>query len=231
MSPDTLTLLFQILEIVWINILLSGDNAVVIALACRSLPEERRRFGIFFGAGAAVALRLVFTLLVVELLALPFVKIVGGLLLLWIAIKLVVDDEPDKDIKSSSSIWGAVQTIAIADAVMSLDNVVAIAAAAGGSRPLIFFGLALSIPLIVFGSSLLLGIIERFPILVWAGAALLGWVAGELVESDPHLTPWLHNVHPSLPVWFAPAGAALVLLVAGLIRARHASMLGPDRMN
>lgn len=175
----------QALKIIWINILLSGDNAIVIALACRALPPRQRFWGIILGAGAAVLLRVFFTVILQYVLELPWLKLVGGLLLLWIAIKLLVQDEADEaDIESSDNLWGAVRTVAIADIVMSLDNVLAIAAAAKGNTALIIFGLAVSIPLIVAGATLIMALLTRFPILVWAGAALLGWIAGELIVGD-----------------------------------------------
>ena len=179
------TFLLQILQIVWINILLSGDNAVVIALACRTLPARERKWGVILGAGAAVIMRIIFTIMVMEMMEIPYLKLVGGLLLLWIAVKLVIDDNDESNIHAASTIWNAVRTIAVADMVMSLDNVVAIAAAAKGSVPLIAFGLVLSVPLIVFGATLIITVLQRFPLLVWAGAALLGWVAGELIASEP----------------------------------------------
>ncbi len=172
-------------EIVWINILLSGDNAVVIALACRSLPADKRKLGILLGAGAAVGLRIIFTIIIASLLHVPFLKLAGGLLLLWISVKLLLDETEETDVPASFNLWGAVRTIALADMVMSLDNVLAIAAAAHGSMGLIVFGLLLSVPLIVFGANMMIGLLERFPVLVWGGAALLGWVAGELLLSDP----------------------------------------------
>ncbi|MGH6831221.1 MAG: TerC family protein [Methylocella sp.] len=223
MDPVT-TFWLPLLEIIWINILLSGDNAVVIALACRSLPERQRKLGVIFGSGAAVALRVVFTVLVVELLGLPFVKIVGGVLLLWIAIKLAFEEEPEKEIKPANTLWSAIRIIAIADAVMSLDNVIAIAAAAKGSKLLILLGLALSIPLIVFGSTLVLTLLNRFPIFVWAGAALLGWIAGDLIGADLDLAAWLRVRWPGFEVWVGPAGAALVLVIAWLRRRHNAPM-------
>ncbi|CAA0089024.1 Uncharacterised protein [Starkeya nomas] len=175
----------SLLQIIWIDLLLSGDNAVVIALACRSLPEKQRKWGILLGAGAAVGLRILFALAVSFLLGVPFLKVVGAVLLFWIAIKLVLDEGGEgHHVESADSLWKAVRTIAIADAVMSLDNVVAIAAAARGHAELFIFGLLLTIPLIVFGSQLILKLISRFPILVWFGAALLGWIAGEMLVSD-----------------------------------------------
>jgi YjbE family integral membrane protein len=215
MDSGATALLIPLLEIIWINILLSGDNAVVIALACRSLPAHQRRLGIALGSGAAVFLRVVFTFLVVELLALPFVKIVGGALLLWIAIRLV-SEETEEKIEPAKTIWASIRLIVVADAVMSLDNVMAIAAAAKGSSLLILFGLALSIPLIVFGSTLLLSLLNRFPALIWAGAALLGWIAGDLIAADPALAEWLGARAPDLASWAPSAGAVLVCATAWL---------------
>lgn len=177
----------KLVEIIALNIVLSGDNAVVIALACRALSPEQRTKGIALGAGVAVLLRVVFTVLIASLLNAPFLHIVGGALLIWIAVKLIVEDgEQEADgIAASSKLWKAVQTVAIADIVMSLDNVLAIAAVAKDSLPLLVAGLVISIPLIVLGASLITRLLARFPVLVWAGAALLGWVAGEMFESDP----------------------------------------------
>jgi YjbE family integral membrane protein len=212
---DISTLVLQGLQIVWINILLSGDNAVVIALACRGLDPRSRKWGILAGSLAAVTLRIIFTFFVVELLRLPYVKLVSGVLLFWIALQLLMQNSHGKDVKASSSIWGAVRTIAIADAIMSLDNVVAVAAAAKNSVPLIVFGIAVSVPLIVFGSTLVLALLNRFPILIVAGSTLLGWVAGEIMASDPALTVWFGPLPPSLELWAAGAGAAVMLLAAG----------------
>ncbi len=201
----------SVLQIVWIDLLLSGDNAVVIALACRSLPEKQRKLGIWLGAGAAVALRIVFALIVSYLMGLPFLKVVGGLLLFWIAIKLAVgEDEAHGEVESSDTLWKAVKTIAIADAVMSLDNVIAIAAASKGHPELFIFGLLLSIPLIIYGSQIILTMIQRFPIIVWFGAALLGWIAGEMIVSDNAVLGWFKTVMPgwvtSVPVEVNPSG-------------------------
>ena len=216
--------LLQVLEIVWINILLSGDNAVVIALACRALPPRQRKLGVLFGAGAAVALRIIFTVVVVTLLQIPYLKLIGGLLLLWIAVKLLIDETDEASIAESDTVWNAVRTIAIADMVMSLDNVIAIAAAAHGSLWLIIFGLCLSVPLIVFGATLIITLLQRFPLLVWAGAALLGWVAGGLVITDPGLPASVTEAAGhSGEIVAGVAGAAVVLLVAWFIRRRHAA--------
>jgi YjbE family integral membrane protein len=233
----------SVLQIVWIDLLLSGDNAVVIALACRSLPEKQRKIGIWLGAGAAIFLRIVFALVVSYLMGLPFLKVVGGLLLFWIAIKLVVGEEEAHDgIESSDSLWRAVKTIAIADAVMSLDNVIAIAAASRGHPELFIFGLLLSIPLIIYGSQIIMDLLTRFPILIWLGAALLGWIAGEMIVSDVAVLGWFKTVIPSwvvdvpvsvnpqgmgpsaLPHYGAAAiGAAVVIIAGYLIRGRRAA--------
>ena len=167
----------NVLRIIGINIVLSGDNAVVIALACRALPRGQRFLGVVLGAGAAVILRIAFALVVQQMFDLPWLKLGGGLVLLWIAVKLLFGDETDEDsVKSGSNVWEAIRIIAIADIVMSLDNVLAIAAAAGGNMDLIIVGLAISIPLVVFGSTILMWVLSHLPILVWAGSALLGWV-------------------------------------------------------
>jgi YjbE family integral membrane protein len=191
----------SILRIIGINIILSGDNAIVIALACRSLPRRQRVIGIILGAGAAVVLRILFTIIVQQLFDVPWLKLVGGLILLWIAVKLLLGEEASEDsVRSGASVWEAVKIVAIADIVMSLDNVLAIAAAAGGNMNLIIFGLIISIPLVVFGATLLTWLLDRMPILVWAGAALLGWVAGELLATEPILQPYLLPFAESLGV-------------------------------
>jgi YjbE family integral membrane protein len=224
MDPVTTAFWLPLLEIIWINILLSGDNAVVIALACRSLPEGQRTLGIMLGSGVAVALRVVFTVLVVELLGLPFVKIAGGVLLLWIAVRLAGAEEPQKEVRPANTLWSAIRIIAVADAVMSLDNMIAVAAAAKGSKLLILLGLALSIPLLVFGSTLVLALFNRFPVLVWAGAVLLGWIAGNLIGADPDLAAWLRVRWPGFDTWDGPAGAAFVAVIAWLRRRHKAPM-------
>lgn len=212
-----LALALQGLQIVWINVLLSGDNAVVIALACRGLEPRRRRWAILGGSAVAVAMRVVLTFFVVALLALPYVKIASGLLLLWIAFDLLRAHD-DKEVAPAGSIWGAVRTIALADVVMSLDNVVAVAAAARNSLPLIVFGIAVSVPLIVWGSTLILKLLERLPILVVAGAALLGWVAGEMVASDPLWDTLPGDLPPRFELMGSAAGALLILAVAAALR-------------
>jgi YjbE family integral membrane protein len=212
-----------LLEIIWINILLSGDNAVVIALACRSLPKRQQKWGIILGTLPAIVLRIVFAIFVVYLMTVPFLKIVGALLLFWIAIKMLQGDEEDggEDGHGSSNIWGAVRTIVIADAVMSLDNVIAIAAAARGNLPLLVIGLAISMPLIIFGSTLLLKLLTRFPLLVTAGGALLGWIAGEVLVGDPAIEPWI-LAHAHVLETLAPAAGAGFVVAAGMLLKRRA---------
>ncbi len=212
------------LKIVWINILLSGDNAVVIAMACRGLPAHQRYWGMILGAGVAVGLRIVFTGLVASLLLLPYLKIVGGVTLFFIACKLLVPEAPEKDHgEAVEYLWHAVRIVAVADIVMSLDNVIAIAAAAEGNMALLVLGLAISIPLIVAGAALIMALLDRFPILIWAGAALLGWIVGEVIATDPVIegrviqgygVPTAHAVE----YISAAVGAVLVLVVGGLWR-------------
>ena len=178
-------------KIIGVNIVLSGDNAVVIALAARSLPARQQKQAISWGAGAAVVLRIVLTLFAARLLGLPWLKIVGGLLLFWIGIKLLVPEDDDADINASDHLLTAIKTILIADLVMSLDNVIAVAAAAGGSMVLLVLGLAISIPLVIFGATLLVKAMERYPVIITVGAGLIGWVAGEMLVTDLALRPWL----------------------------------------
>jgi len=180
-------------KIIGVNIVLSGDNAVVIALAARSLPAKQQKLAILWGAGAAVILRIILTFFAVALLALPWLKIVGSLLLFWIGIKLLVPEEPGDDVQASDSLMTAIKTILIADLVMSLDNVIAVAAAAGGSFMLLVLGLAISIPLVVFGAALLVKAMERFPVIITLGAALIGMVAGEMIVTDPVVIGWMKD--------------------------------------
>ena len=218
----TSTFFLQLLEIGWINLLLSGDNAVVIALACRALPPAQRRLGVLLGGVAAVALRIVFTIAVVSLLNSPFLKLVGGLLLLWIGVKLIIDETDEASVAESDTVWNAVRTIALADMVMSLDNVIAIAAAARGSIALIIFGLVLSVPLIIFGATLIITLLQRAPALVWAGAGLLGWVAGGLVVTDPAVHALLNGTPLVVDETLAGiAGALIVVGAAWLLRQRR----------
>ena len=182
-------------KIIWINVLLSGDNALVIALACRGLQPKQRLWGMIFGAAAAVILRIIFTGIVATLMGLPYLKLVGGLALLVIAAKLLVPEKEDEGgVDAASHLWAAIQIVVVADIVMSLDNVIAVAAAANGSVPLLILGLAISVPLIVAGAALIMALLTRLPALVWAGAALLGWIAGEVIATDPAVAPLLHRV-------------------------------------
>jgi YjbE family integral membrane protein len=224
-------------QIIWINILLSGDNAVVIALACRSLPPKQRFWGIILGAGAAVVLRILFTVIIAQIMAVPFLKLVGGALLLWIAVKLLVPSEEadESSVKAGDTLMRAVWLVTVADIVMSLDNVIAIAAAAETAAArvdvlhalsikttLIVFGLATSVPLIIAGSALLVALLNRFPILVWFGAALLGWVAGEIMIKDAAVIGWLgEETVERLHLWAAAIGALFVVAVGWVIRRMH----------
>ncbi len=229
--------LFALGQIIWINILLSGDNAVVIALACRSLPPRQMKIGIFLGSGAAILLRIIFTIFIVYLMGIPWLKVAGALLLLWIAVKLLVSEEGEEHaIEARASIWGAVQTIAIADAVMSLDNVIAIASAAD-SYPeakyvLLILGLVISIPLIIAGSALVLKLLKTFPILVWAGAALLGWIAGNIAAEDPAVSHWVEETIPGGKYVLGAIGVVFVLVVGKVmhmrVRARNLAELAAD---
>jgi YjbE family integral membrane protein len=203
-------------KIIWINVLLSGDNALVIALACRGLEPRHRLWGMILGAGAAVILRIIFTGIVATLMELPYLKLVGGLALIVIAAKLLVPEQEDEEgVESASHLWAAVQIVVVADIVMSLDNVIAVAAAANGSVPLLVLGLAISVPLIVAGAALIMALLTRLPILVWAGAALLGWIAGDVIATDP-------AIHPKLDALFAgPFGAKLDSMLASFGAAPH----------
>jgi YjbE family integral membrane protein len=212
-----------LIKIIWINIILSGDNAVVIALAARSLPPQQQKKAVFFGSGAAVVLRIALTVVAAQLLALSYLQIIGGLLLLWIGVQLLGDEEDGEgESKQYGNLMAAVRTILIADLVMSLDNVIAVAAAAKGDMVLLILGLAISIPLVIFGSTLMIKLMDRFPIIVTLGAALIGWVGGETIVSDVALksfaaaNPWIHYVA-------AAAGAAFVIAVGKFLSARSAA--------
>ena len=205
----------DVFKIIVIDLLLSGDNAVVIALACRNLPEAQRRKGILFGVGGAIGLRIVLTFFAVNLLALPYLKLIGALLLLWVGIKLILpEDEHGADsIKADTRLFGAVKTIIIADFVMSLDNVLGVAAAAKGNVSLLVFGLLISIPLIAWSSQLVLKLIDRFPLIIYAGGALLGYVAGEMLVGEAlfaMIVEARHYLH-----WLIPAFFALLVVAFG----------------
>lgn len=199
-------------QIILINIVLSGDNAVVIALACRSLPPKQQKAAILFGSVGAIVLRVVLTFFAVYLLTLPYLKLVGAALLLWIGVGLLKGDDGEENLESHANLAAAIKTIVVADLVMSLDNVIGVAAAAKGNVPLLVFGLVISIPLIIFGSTLILKLMSRFPVIITLGAGLLGWVAGEMALTDPSTAAfveqhhYLHNVLPAL-------GAVVVVAV------------------
>jgi YjbE family integral membrane protein len=205
-------------QIILIDILLSGDNAVVIALACRNLPERQRRLGIIWGVGGAIALRVTLTFFAVSLLTLPWVKLVGAVLLLWIGVKLIApeDDADGHEIEAASNLFGAIRTVIIADFVMSLDNVLAVAAAARDSMFLLVFGLALSIPLMVWASRLILRLMDRYPAIILLGGALLGWIALSMAISDP-LVKGILEPYKIWLGWTAPAFGALLVVAAGKI--------------
>ncbi len=213
-----------VLQIIAIDILLGGDNAIVIALACRRLPEHQRNKGIFWGVFGAIALRVVLIFFALQLLALPFLKIVGALLLLWIGVKLLLPDDEGgghDGIEGSTHLIGAIKTIVVADAVMSLDNVIAVAGAAKGDLGLVVFGIVISIPIIVWGSKFVLKLMDRFPIVITLGAALLGWIAGGMFVGDVVLKPYLEGA----PGWLSYAAAiigAMFVVALGTWLARRA---------
>lgn len=211
------------IQIIGVNIVLSGDNAVVIALAARSLPPQQQKKAIFWGSGAAIAMRIVLTIFAVALLQYPYLKLVGSVLLLWIGIQLLLPEDGEGDIASSDNLMTAIKTILLADLVMSLDNVIGVAAAAKGSMPLLVIGLAISIPLVIFGATMLLKVMERFPIIVTIGGMLLGWVAGEMAVTDPAIRDWVDKTLPVLHYAGPAAGAILVLLVGKLMAKKKES--------
>jgi YjbE family integral membrane protein len=210
-----------LLKIIGVNIILSGDNAVVIALAARSLPARQQKQAIFWGAGAAIVLRIVLTLFAVALLALPWLKLIGSALLLWIGVKLLVPEDDDPGITASDNLMAAIRTILIADLVMSLDNVIAVAAAAGGSTVLLVVGLAISIPLVIFGATLLVKIMDRYPVIVIIGAGLIGFVAGEMAWEDGALIPWT-AAYPANMKYVPAVMCAIFVIVLGQWLARRA---------
>jgi YjbE family integral membrane protein len=226
---------FGLLKIIGVNLILSGDNAVVIALAARSLPHKQQKQAVFWGAGAAIVMRIALTLFAIALLTLPWLKLMGGLLLVWIGIKLLASEEDDKEVESSDQLLAAIKTILIADLVMSLDNVIAVAAAAGGSITLLILGLAISIPLVVFGATLMIKLMERYPGIITGGAALIGWVAGQMLITDPALAHWLvalgavfEGDEPmigavSLQYVAGAAGIAIVVVVGKLLARKQSN--------
>ena len=218
-------------NIILVNIVLSGDNAVVIALAARQLPPKQQKQAILFGSGAAIVMRIVLTIFAVKLLTLPWLKIVGAVLLVYIGVQLLMDGGDDEGhVKEHTGMAGAIKTILIADLVMSLDNVLGVAAAAKGNITLLVLGLAISIPLIIFGSTLMLKLMERFPVIITLGAALLGYLAGEMIVSDPKIVEWFPHLHHAQELVIIQdklelslaglAGAALVVLLGKALVAR-----------
>jgi YjbE family integral membrane protein len=185
---------FAVGKIIWINVLLSGDNALVIAMACRGLHGRHRLWGMVIGAGIAVLLLILFTGIVATLMGLPYLKLIGGVALLVIAAKLLVPEDENDEIAAGTTLWHAIRIVVIADIVMSLDNVIAVAAAANGQISLLILGLAISIPMIVAGAALIMLVLDRFPILVWLGALLLGWIGGDVIASDLAVQPFLHRL-------------------------------------
>jgi YjbE family integral membrane protein len=228
-----------LMVIIWVNIILSGDNAVVIALAALSLPKHQQGKAIFWGAGAAVVLRIILTIVAVEMLKLSYLKIIGGLLLFWIAVKLLMPEDGDSEVESSDNLFQAIKIILIADLVMSLDNVVAVAAAAKGSILLLVLGLAISIPLVVFGATVLMKLMERYPIIVVIGAALIGAVAGELLVTDPVVVDWFSANMPWMEIhvpligevsWAQFAGAVVVVIVGKWLAARAEKAMEKEKV-
>jgi len=210
-----------LLKIIGVNIVLSGDNAVVIALAARSLPAKQQKQAIFWGSAAAIVMRIVLTVFAVALLKLEWLKLIGSVLLVWIGVKLLVPEEGDEDVSSSDNLVQAIKTILIADLVMSLDNVIAVAAAAGGSLALLIIGLAISIPLVIFGATLLVHLMEKYPIIITIGAALIGFVAGEMAWEDQAIAT-LTSPYPSgMKYVAAVAGAALVVVLGQWLARRQ----------
>jgi YjbE family integral membrane protein len=223
-----------LLKIIGVNIVLSGDNAVVIALAARSLPAKQQKAAVLWGSGAAVLMRIVLTIFAVALLTLPWLKLVGSLLLFWIGIKLLIPEDEGENVSASDNLISAIKTILIADLVMSIDNVIAVAAAAQGSYTLLILGLAISIPLVIFGSTLLLHLMERWPVIITIGGGLLGFVAGEMLVTDPVLHDWLVGLGVqfdgdkpkvggvNLEVLCGVVGAVIVIAAGTLIGKRRA---------
>jgi YjbE family integral membrane protein len=205
-------------KIIWINVLLSGDNALVIAMACRGLAPWQRLWGMVIGAGIAVVLLIAFTGIVATLMVLPYLKLAGGLALLVIAAKLLVPEDEGGDVIAGTSLWHAVRIVVIADIVMSLDNVIAVAAAANGQLSLLILGLAISIPMIIAGAALIMMVLDRFPILIWLGATLLGWIAGDVIETDPAVHPFLQR--------FLDGQIALKLEATSAVASSHFSLAG-----
>lgn len=224
LTPAFLTGFFTIIGI---DVILSGDNAVVIALAARSLPPHQQKRAVFWGAGAAVGLRVMLVAVAVQLLRFPYLKLAGGAMLLWIAVKLLLPESDEADVAPADHLWAAVKTIVVADFVMSLDNIVAVAAATKGSVLLLALGLLISIPLVVFGASMLMKLMDRWPVIITLGAALLGWVSLEMATSDPVVAPLLHEL-PGYFHFVLPALGAIFVVVTGKWFALRTGWRTPD---
>jgi len=229
--PDITSSVFWIavLQIIAIDIMLGGDNAVVIALACRKLPPEQRNKGIFWGVFGAIGLRVAMIFFALQLLALPYLKIVGALLLLWIGIKLLVpEDESHEGIDGGTTLFAAIKTIIVADAVMSLDNVIAVAGASHGSIVLVTFGILVSIPIVVWGSKLVLAMMDKLPIVITLGAALLGWIAGGMLLTDPAMPENVAKAVPYANYVFACVGSILVVCIGKFMANRQKAVVAHD---
>jgi YjbE family integral membrane protein len=230
--PDLSSSLFWIavLQIIAIDIMLGGDNAVVIALACRKLPHEKRNKGIFWGVMGAIGLRVVMIYFALQLLAVPFLKMVGGLLLLWIGVKLLLPEheEAHDSIDGGTTLLAAIKTIVVADAVMSLDNVIAVAGASHGSMVLVTFGIVVSIPVVVWGSKLVLTLMDRFPVVITLGAALLGWIAGGMLVTDQATPESISKGVPYAHQLFAGTGAVLVVVIGKWLGHRQTSRVATE---
>ena len=213
-----------VLQIIAVDILLGGDNAIVIALACRKLPAEQRKKGIFWGVVGAIGLRIVLIFFALQLLAIPWLKIIGALLLLWIGVKLLQpEDDGHGDVSAADTLLAAIKTIIIADAVMSLDNVIGVAAAAHGDIRLVVFGILVSVPIVVWGSKLVLKMMDRFPQIITAGGMLLGWIGGGMIVSDPALPADFSTSIPQIKLVFEITGAVLVYLIGKWFARRAAT--------
>lgn len=219
----------SLLQIIIVNLVLSGDNAVVIALACRNLSPELQKKAVFWGSFGAIGLRVILTVIAIWLLKIPFVQVVGGLLLIWIAIKLLKGEDEESHIGGGSSMMEALKTIIFADLIMSLDNVIAVAGAANGNLLLVIIGLAISIPLIIWGSQLLMKLMNRFPIIVLLGAALLGYTAGEMIVGDKVVGAFLEEILPALHI-ILPVALALIVIAVGNYLKRKADKAREDKI-
>lgn len=214
-----LTFLTGLISIIVIDIVLGGDNAIVIAMASRKLPEKQRNRAIVFGTAAAIVVRAGLTFVAVYLLTVPLLQFIGGLLLLWIAFKLLVDRKEHVDVEAKGSLAGAIRTIVIADVIMGLDNVVAIAGASHGNYVLVIIGLLISVPVIIWGSKIILKLIERYPFIIYIGSGVLAWTAGSMIINDRFLRVYLANV-PLDGLWIPPLLIAVVILAGFLVNAR-----------